>query len=297
MAIINGTNGVNWLQGTNFADIIDAKGGNDIVHGNGGGDVILAGSGNDQVFGDAGDDLLYGDNGNDVLNGGAGADEIHGGEGSDTASYAGSAGGVTVNLGQNYAFGYDADGDTLESIENVEGSAHADYLLGTSGANSLSGGAGNDQLHGMEGNDLLEGGAGNDHLFGGSGFDTLIGGAGQDFMAGGFGADVFTFATKSDSPGYGIMDTIMDFYGGNGSWSDPFFADKIDLSGIDAMEGLAGDQGFILMGGYFTHQGQLLITHENGNTYVQGNTDNDLEADFKIELIGTHQLTEADFIL
>jgi Ca2+-binding RTX toxin-like protein len=50
--------------------------------------------------------------------------------------------------------------DTLNSIENVIGSAQNDTLTGSTGANSLDGGNGNDFLSGLAGNDTLAGGSG-----------------------------------------------------------------------------------------------------------------------------------------
>ena len=53
----------------------------------------------DTITGDANVNSLVGGDGNDMLNGGAGGDTLNGGNGIDTASYAGSAVGVTINLG------------------------------------------------------------------------------------------------------------------------------------------------------------------------------------------------------
>ena len=96
------------------------------------------------------------------VNGSELGDTLDGGAGSDTASYAGSAEGVTVDLAAGTASGGDATGDTLTSIENVTGSDHADTLTGDSGANTLTGGAGADTLTGGAGDDILIGGAGTD---------------------------------------------------------------------------------------------------------------------------------------
>src|SRR3546814_8834206 len=64
--------------------------------------------------------------GNDTLIGGSGADTLIGGAGSDTASYAGSSGGVTVDLAAGTGSGGDAQGDTLSGIENLTGSSQGD---------------------------------------------------------------------------------------------------------------------------------------------------------------------------
>ena len=76
--------------------------------------------------------------------------------------------------------GGDAEGDALEGIENVTGSAEADTLTGDAAANLLSGGLGNDSLSGGDEADTLLGGDGNDLLAGGEGADSLVGGDGLD---------------------------------------------------------------------------------------------------------------------
>ena len=107
----------------------------------------------DVLTGDAGPNRLDGGAGNDLLEGKAGADTLVGGHGLDTASYAASAAAVTVNLLDGTATGGDAAGDTLDSIEHLTGSAHADTLIGDAGNNVLEGGGGADTLDGGEGID------------------------------------------------------------------------------------------------------------------------------------------------
>lgn len=169
--------------------------GNDALTGGGGGDTLYGFAGNDTLFGLGGDDFLAGGSGNDTLSGGDGFDTLSGGEGddvlsgggnnadstlngdelignggSDTASYAGAASGVAVDLVNGGSLG-EAGGDTYVSIENVLGSDFADVIIGDAGANVLNGGIGTDRL---------EGGLGADRLIGGLGADILIGGAGND---------------------------------------------------------------------------------------------------------------------
>ena len=98
---------------------------------------------------------------------------LDGGADEDTASYAGSAAAVMVNLGTGTASGGDAEGDTLSGVEHVEGSAHGDTLTGDDNANRLFGLGGVDRLLGGAGNDVLEGGAGADVLDGGADEDTV----------------------------------------------------------------------------------------------------------------------------
>ena len=107
----------------------------------------------DVLTGDAGPNRLDGGAGNDRLTGKAGADTLVGGHGLDTASYAASAAAITINLSGGTATGGDAQGDTLDSIENLTGSAHDDTLIGDAGNNVLEGGDGADTLDGGDGID------------------------------------------------------------------------------------------------------------------------------------------------
>jgi Ca2+-binding RTX toxin-like protein len=133
------------------------------------------------VRGGAGNDVIWTDQGDDTLDGGAGADRLDGGAGADTATYDGSAAGVTVNLTTGRGSGGDAQGDSLYGVENLMGSDHADTLTGSADANTLTGGAGNDTLQGLGGNDLMIGGAGSDRF--------VIGEAdGDNMVKGGAGA-------------------------------------------------------------------------------------------------------------
>ena len=198
---IQHTEQVEYLRTTNFGDhitiaeqanpvTVDAAGGDDFIISTGGPVHVLAGAGDDyveiragaaqvfaQVFGGDGNDVVNiasgqgfidGGDGDDIVYTGTSYDTIKGGAGSDTVSYAHWAAGAFVNLGAQAS----TDGDSFESIENVEGSDFADDIIGDSGANVLSGGGGNDALNGDAGNDTLDGGAGNDTMAGGTGNDT-----------------------------------------------------------------------------------------------------------------------------
>jgi len=120
-------------------------------------------TGIERLIGSAGDDTLSGSAGNDTIIGGAGADILVGNGGVDIVDYSGSNAAVSVDLGSGGGLGGDAQGDTLNSVENLVGSAFNDTLTGDSGVNSLSGG---------NGDDTLQGGAGADTLDGGDGIDT-----------------------------------------------------------------------------------------------------------------------------
>lgn len=136
-------------------------------------DEAWAGSGNDVLTGNQLDNKLSGNAGKDTLRGLGGNDLLDGGSDIDTADYAkdseeGGSAGVIVNLskqnkiigGKVIKAGTALDGfgsrDTLVSIENIIGTAFADYIIGSDDANVLVGGAGNDTLVGGDGIDTVD---------------------------------------------------------------------------------------------------------------------------------------------
>jgi Ca2+-binding RTX toxin-like protein len=191
------------LAGSEYDDVLSGDGFRNELYGRAGNDTLKGGGGYDRLAGDAG---------NDILMGGADGDYMHGGTGFDTASYEGSSTGVVVSLiGDSAAYG-DAEGDTLDSIENLTGSRHADNLLGDDGTNDLNGLDGHDTLKGYGGADDLAGGIGDDILIGGDGSDTLRGDEGADTTNGGKGEDVHIVDTAADraieAAGEGTFDWV-----------------------------------------------------------------------------------------
>ncbi|MDR6264587.1 M10 family metallopeptidase C-terminal domain-containing protein [Roseobacter sp. N2S] len=149
-----------------------------VLGGDGDGGVFIN---DDSLMGGNGNDTLYGGDGDDYLFGGTGGDTLDGGTGNDTANYSDSSERVIIRLWNGTGEGGDAQGDVLNSIENITGSSYNDVLIGANGVgNLLSGGAGNDYLNSLSGNDTLDGGAGNDIFAGGDGADTMYGGADSD---------------------------------------------------------------------------------------------------------------------
>ncbi len=143
---------------------IIAGGGDDALTGNSESNALYGGGGADFLRGEGGSDTLVGGFEADTLIGGLGSDTLDGGEGFDSADYSASLGGVTIMLSNLFvlARGGAAEGDLLRGIENLVGSAHADFLIGDAGANVLQGGAGNNRFGGSGGRDFLEGGADED---------------------------------------------------------------------------------------------------------------------------------------
>jgi len=166
MGVFNLTNGDDVFPGAvdnTGADTIDGRGGADLIDAGIGDDSVIGGTGADTLMGGEGADSLFGGSGEDILYGGAGNDLLNGGSQSDTANYGLAAGAVTVDLTMNGAQNTGGSGvDTLINIENVTGSAFADFIRGTIGANLLLGGAGADTLIGRGGDDTLNGGVNTD---------------------------------------------------------------------------------------------------------------------------------------
>jgi Ca2+-binding RTX toxin-like protein len=266
VSLQTGTGSGGEAQGDTFNGVENLNGGKggDSLTGNAGDNLLAGYEGNDSLVGGAGADRLDGGAGNDLLRGDAGADRLIGSTGSDTASYYGAAAAVTVNLQSGTGTGGDAQGDSFNGIENVNGGKAGDTLIGSAVSNLLAG---------YEGNDALQGGGG------------------RDFLAGGAGADRFVYAAVGDSAVGANADRITDFSRAQG--------DKIDLSAIDANSGTSGNQAFTFIGsGLFTlHAGELRFAQSGGNTTIAGDINGDGTSDFHIIVKGAIALLASDFIL
>ena len=155
--------------------------GSDDLRGDDNGNILMGGEGEDYLRGFGGNDQLIGGADGDWMFGGTGGDHFDGGQGNDRAIYSDSDAAVTINLALFTASGGDADGDTLQGVEELTGSRYNDDLTGDVQENSFNGLKGNDKLYGLagddglwgdDGNDILEGGADSDYLHGGDGVDT-----------------------------------------------------------------------------------------------------------------------------
>jgi Ca2+-binding RTX toxin-like protein len=119
------------------------------------------------------DDSLTGDAGPNVFWAAAGDDTVDGSTGTDTVSYEFAQSAVAADLSTGTATGEGTD--TLNGIENLNGSRFNDTLTGDVGSNLLHGLAGDDALSGGDGDDTLIGDEGTDTLDGGNGTDTCDG--------------------------------------------------------------------------------------------------------------------------
>ena len=278
------------LRGSVYADTLAGDSRANNLAGGPGDDRLFGGpgGGDDVLLGGPGADSLFGGTGDDILEGGPDADTLRGGAGADTASYEQSAAGVEVRLHSGLVQGGDAQGDVLDGIENVTGSAYADILEGDAGANRLDGGGGVDWLsyagsdagvdvrlrngtgsgghaegdviagfENIEGSDYddIFGGDGNDnHLSGGAGDDGLWGSSGNDILEGGMGADRLYGGGGADRVVYWDSDAavtinLAEGTGTGGHAEGDTIAEVENVEGSDHHDVLEGDGGTNLLYG------------------------------------------------
>lgn len=217
-----------------------------------------------------------------VLDGGGGADTCAGGEGNDK-------------------YRVDVAGDSV--IESADAgidlvvSTAASYTLGANVEDGRIAGGGAASLAGNDLANVLLGGAGRNRLESGLGDDVLAGGLGRDVLIGGSGRDVFAFQASGDSTvAPAGRDTIVDFVGGMGG-------DRIDLSGVDANAGTAGNEAFTFIRNEAFNStdatGQLRYEYDSatGLGILHGSTDADTEAEFAVAITGVTGLAVANLIL
>ncbi|ACU89968.1 cadherin-like domain-containing protein [Desulfomicrobium baculatum] len=248
-----------WLRADN--DLLDGGAGNDTLDGGVGNDTLMGGEDNDSMMGGDGNDVLMGDAGDDTLVGGVGKDTLNGGEDVNTVDYSASTKAVRIDLNQQDGKAAQsggeaenhADGDILQNIRNVIGTAGADTLIGDSQANVLDG---------RDGNDIITAGAG----------DTVVGGAGNDVLHSSDTAlDIahstqITGVERLDLTGSASSLTVNGDAILNNGVADPAG------SGLMALV-VTGDQGDAVTrvsgdGWTWTKVGQDVALGADGNTYV-----------------------------
>jgi len=186
----------------------------------------------DTLVGDAQANILTGGAGNDILIGRGNGDVLEGGEGNDTASYEYAFSTIIVDLANGLGTQGEADGDTLNSIENIIGGSGNDTIISATGiqANSYDGRSGIDSVSyinsvtgvtatlttGISGVVQSNEAAGDsfssiENLIGSNQADTLIGNAdnnvlngnlGDDLLEGLAGADTFIGGSGDDTVSY-----------------------------------------------------------------------------------------------
>lgn len=256
------------------------------ITGTNGKDILTPGDGTDTVNGLGGNDTF------NVIATDSQFDAFNGGSGSDTLKVFGTTA-LTLN-------GFNAASQAIEvwegSGQGLVGNSNANVfnlagLTSMTGLPFVDGGAGNDTMTGSGFVDHLLGGDGNDGMNAGAGDDELEGGLGVDTMTGGLGGDRFDFdAVVEIGKKKGLLDLITD-------WGD---GDTIDLSSIDANGSKTGDKAFKFLkkeGADFTKAGQVGFDQKKSVTYVQGDTNGDGKADFKLQVSGKIDFEKADFVL
>lgn len=310
---LTGGAGNDELRGDAGSDILQGDAGNDTLQGGIDNDELRGGAENDTLSGDDGDDKLYGDDGIDTLNGGAGNDELTGGAGADTvfggagndtinlmlsgedlvdggagidtASYAGRAKAVTVDLANSAA-------SKLTNVENVTGGSGGDTLSGSALANKLDGGEGDDILEGRGGADILIGGDGsNDWL------SYKLSTAGAAFRSGLVGASTVNGVVVKAAVDLELRGVNVDLEAGTAANADASgdtffgiehiagsaFGDQLKgTSGDNLLYGMAGDD--VIYGG----AGRDLLSGDQGNDilYGDGGVDHLYGGDGNDRLIG-----------
>lgn len=246
------------------------------------GDVLLGSTAADRLIGGGGADRLVGRSGDDTLEGGEGSDVLIGGSGFDFASFANATEAVRLDLSGGLSARGEAAGDRFSSIEGIEGSGFADFLLSAAVDGVLLGGGGADVLRGNVGNDTIDGG---------EGVDQITGGDGTDVLSGNEGGDRFIFNAVSESQAGSDRDVITDFSAAEG--------DRIILSQIDANDLLSGNQEFTFIRerDFDGRAGEIRLTGSDGDVLLQGDTNGDGIADFEIELRDVTDLTGGFLIL
>lgn len=231
---------------------------------------VYGGSGNDRIVGSstapAGSSFnnwLKGNGGNDTLIGSLGADTLEGNDGNDLASYADKATPVVISI--NLIFGdqagddgEDTNGDgiadegdmILTDIENLQGGAGDDIIIGNELVNRLTGGAGNDSIFGHGGNDWIDGQLGNDSLYGENGNDTFnmgIANDGDDLLVGGPGIDTADYGDRSMN----LKLSVDDFLANDGEDSDADgVVDEADMIRTDIERVIGGIGNDLIVGNF-----------------------------------------------
>lgn len=229
--------------------------------------MLTGNDGDDLIKGGGGSNTLDGGSGNDTLKGGGGSDRFIGGAGNDTADFSAATIGVSVSLATGQGFNGVAIGTpayTLSGIENLNGSAYSDTLVGDAGVNVL---------RGLDGLDRLDGGAGADIMYGGTGNDAYhVDNAGDvvmEYAGEGTGDYVITTVSYTLTAGSAVEQIQLD---------SSVYGSAIDLTGNEFDNFLFGGTGNnILDGG----AGADYLSGGRGNdTYIVDNVGDDLFENF-----------------
>ena len=225
-------------------------------------------AGNDKLVGNEAVNRLISGSGNDLLQGYGGSDSLYGQDGRDSLFGGGQ---------KDFLFG-GADGDTLS------GHHGDDVIYGGFGFDIIRGGFHRDTIRADEGDDWINGNLGDDAIFAGAGVDRILGGS---------GADTFFFLEGDTGSNILFADRIRDHARGDG--------DRINLAAIDAnVADGTDDEAFTFIGkaAFSGTAGELrYIAGQDGNAYVQADTNGDKTADLVLIVERQTELIAADFVL
>ena len=333
VAVLRDTTGN--IDGASGDDILVGDGANSIFDGGLGNDFVLAGAGNDTINWDAGDgrDIIDGGVGGTdtfVLNGDnstanpetfrvyARADAL-------AAGVAVVAAGSDIVITRSAGSGPAVVVAELDEIEEI--------IINTGGGNDLVQAIGNFNPTNLNFNTIhVNGGAGNTTVdisgLTSSHRVVLTGNGGDDRIIGGLRAqDQVHVGTVSDDDGWEIEieeetnhiwatkranvmsgtneEDVFHFTSNKSTRGDVIVnfepGDKIDLSAMDAVGGMRGNQSFTLVSGGLHEKGDLMVTEQmradGVYTIISGNNYGDERADFKIAIKGSHDLDSSDFCL
>lgn len=257
-------------------DSVDGSNMDDIIVGSDQHNWLRGNEGNDQLFGKGESDNLVGGPGDDVLDGGDGDN--------DTAWYKNGQelGGINVNLATGIVsddgFG---NTDTLISIEGIEGSEHADTIIGNEVRNVLIGNDGDDLIQGGAGDDHIEGRNGNDQAFGDEGNDWLSASDGDDLLDGGADSDTVDYQSYvGTTSGISVDLSVLVNAGGHSNVavaSDGFggtdYLRNIErIHATDFNDSITGDGN---QNDFFGGAGNDVLNGGGGNDYLSGEDDFD----------------------
>ena len=249
MAVINGTEGSNFLLGTAEDDQIFGFGGGDTLLGLGGDDSIEGGTGNDTLTGGDGHDTLVGGDGNDTLAGDAGADSLTGGAGSDRFS---------LRISPSFFAPTDSTPLAQDTITDFEGA-------GIAGGDTLQLTESSSRRMVLEGALAAMPAIGESIGFGGNGFTEVF----YAFD----GGDTVVFADTNDDGVFDAEDFAIRLSGQHALVAEDFGTTPFVMRGTDGNDVLAGTDGNDTI---FALGGNDTVSGGNGNDSIDGGDGNDL---------------------
>lgn len=259
--ILGGDGSDSDLTGGNLTEDVVIDGpdaGSDTLYGYGNVDSVYQGAGTDHIYGGSGDDVMY-------STGICEGNIIDGGDSTDRDNitwaalplYNGSNSlGVYANInpgpyfmaaGNTGSWGIptctSGTVDSLDGVENLEGSNGRDFLFGNSESNALLGRAGVDNIWGGDGADYL-------HTFSDDYDVTIDCGAGGDTLARDFNAD--DFASRTDG-----RDSTLSNCNGTGdtrSGKDPeyqYSVERVEIGNSNGRSDYSTPRSFYRLGERF----------------------------------------------